>query len=112
MRMAMGSGSLLSSHGRGIGPQDASKKDCPIFLGLRQETLGSINLCRRSQGACQSASEKSGTLWVGGTSRDSSGFGAMPLLANHVNSEGTHGDPGMTRVIVTTASLDSQENRV
>ena len=32
-----------------------------------------------------------------------------PLLANHVNSEGTHGDPGMTRVSVTTASLDSQE---
>ena len=25
MRMAMGSGSLLSSHGRGIGPQDAPK---------------------------------------------------------------------------------------
>ena len=77
MRMGTGSASLLLRHGRGIGPQDASKKDCPIFLGLWQETLGSINLCRRSQGACQGASEKSGTLWVGGTSRDSSGFGAM-----------------------------------
>ena len=77
MRMGTGSASLLLRHGRGIGPQDAPKKDCPIFLGLRQETLGSINLCRRSQGACQGASEKSGTLWVGGTSRDSSGFGAM-----------------------------------
>ena len=64
MRMGTGSASLLLRHGRGIGPQDASKKDYPIFLGLRQETLGSINLCRRSQGACQSASEKSGTLWI------------------------------------------------
>ena len=77
MRMGTGSASLLLRHGRGIGPQDASKKDYPVFLGLRQETLGSIDLCRRSQGACQGASEKSGTLWVGGTSRDSSGFGAM-----------------------------------
>ena len=32
-----------------------------------------------------------------------------PLLSNHVNSEGAHGDPGMIRVIVTAASLDSQE---
>ena len=64
--MGTGSASLLLRHGRGIGSQDASKKDCPIFLGLRQETLGSIDLCRRSQGACQGASEKSGTLWVGG----------------------------------------------
>ena len=32
-----------------------------------------------------------------------------PLLTKHVNSEGAHGDPGMTRVSVTTASLDSQE---
>ena len=31
-----------------------------------------------------------------------------PLLANHENSEGAHGDPGVTRVSVTTASLDSQ----
>lgn len=31
-----------------------------------------------------------------------------PLLSNHVNSEGAHADPGMTRVSVTTASLDSQ----
>ena len=77
MRVATGSASLLLSHGRGIGPQDASKKDYPVFLGLQQETLGSIDLCWRSQGACQGASEKSGTLWVGGTSRDSSGFGAM-----------------------------------
>ena len=57
MRMVRGSVSLLSSHGRGIGPQEALKKDYPIFLGLWQETLGSINLCRRSQGACQGASE-------------------------------------------------------
>ena len=33
MRMGTGSASLLLRHGRGIGPQDASKKDYPIFLG-------------------------------------------------------------------------------
>ena len=76
VHVGIGSASLLLRHGRGIGPQDASK-DYPVFLGLQQETLGSINLCRRSQGACQGVSEKSGTLWVGGTSPDSSGFGAM-----------------------------------
>ena len=49
MGVATGSASLLLSHGRGIRPQDASKKDSPVLLGLRQETLGSLDLCRRSQ---------------------------------------------------------------
>ena len=36
MRMVMGSGSLLSSHGRGIGPQDALKDS----RGLSRVTAG------------------------------------------------------------------------
>ena len=63
MRVATGSASLLLSRGRGIGPQDTSKKDSPVFLGLRQETLGSLDLCRSSQGACKGASEKLVTRW-------------------------------------------------
>ena len=65
MRVATGSASLLLSHGRGIGPQDASKKDSPVLLGLWQETLGSLDLCRSSQGACKGASEKLVTRWGG-----------------------------------------------
>ena len=45
MRMTRGSASLLSSHGRGIGIQDALG-GFGVFLRLRQETLGSLNLCR------------------------------------------------------------------
>ena len=37
MRMVMGSGSLLSSHGRGIGIQDALNED---FRGLSQVASG------------------------------------------------------------------------
>ena len=44
MGVATGSASLLLSHGRGIGPQDTSKKDSPVFLGVRQETLDSLDL--------------------------------------------------------------------
>ena len=65
MFVATGSASLILSHGRGIGPQDASKKDSPVFLGLRQETLGSLDLCRRSQAACKGAAEKLVTRWGG-----------------------------------------------
>ena len=65
MRVATGSASLLLSYGRGIRPQDASKKDSPVFLRLRQETLGSLDLCWRSQGACKGASEKLVTRWGG-----------------------------------------------
>ena len=46
MRVARGSMSLLLSHGRGIRPQDALKRTLEVFLGLRQETLGSLDLCR------------------------------------------------------------------
>ena len=45
IRVASGSGALLSSHGRGIGPQDALK-DFRVFFKLRHETLGSLDLCR------------------------------------------------------------------
>ena len=44
MLVATGSASLILSHGRGIGPQDVSKKDSPVFLGVRQETLDSLDL--------------------------------------------------------------------
>ena len=46
MRVARGSASLLSSHGRGIWPRDVLKKVSRGFPGLRQETLGSLDLCR------------------------------------------------------------------
>ena len=55
MRVARGSGSLLSSHGRGIGPQDALKKDSqvlsrvvagnPGFPRLVPVTSGSFSGC-------------------------------------------------------------------
>ena len=54
MRMAMGSGSLLSSHGRGIGPQDAPKDSQglsgdaagnPGFPGLEPVTSGTFSKC-------------------------------------------------------------------
>ena len=46
MRVARGSASLLSSPGRGIWPRDVLKRSLEVFLGLRQETLGSLDLCR------------------------------------------------------------------
>ena len=55
MRVAKGCGSLLSSHGRGIGPRDALKKDSrglsrvaagnPRFPRLVQVTSGSFSRC-------------------------------------------------------------------
>ena len=42
MRMAMGSGSLLSSHGRGIGPQDAPKASLKITLLMKAQHLGAL----------------------------------------------------------------------
>ena len=44
IRVARGSVALLSSHGRRIGPHDALKGDLELFLELRQETLGSLDL--------------------------------------------------------------------
>ena len=46
MRMARGNASLLSSHGRGIGIQDALKEDFQGLSQVAQETLGSLDLCR------------------------------------------------------------------
>ena len=48
-----------------------------VFLGLRQATLGSLDLCRGPQGASHGGSEKPGKLEVGGASRDPTGFGAL-----------------------------------
>ena len=45
MCMAMGSGSLLSSHGRGIGPQ-VTLKDSRGFSRVAAETLRSLDFCR------------------------------------------------------------------
>ena len=78
MRLARGSASLLSSHGRGIGPQDALKKDSrglsrvavgnPGFPRLVPVTSGSFSGC-----LC----EVRDTEELGGASRDSTVFGAM-----------------------------------
>ena len=46
MLVVRGSASLLSSHGRGLGPQDALKKTLEVFLVLRRETLVSLDFCR------------------------------------------------------------------
>ena len=77
MHMAMRSGSLLSSHGRGIGPQDAPKDSQglsrvaagnPVFPRLVPVTSGSFSGCLR---------EIRDTVELGGVSRDSTWFGAM-----------------------------------
>ena len=78
MRGARGSASLLSSHSRGIGPQDALKKDSgdlsrvlagnPGFPRLVLGTSGSFSGC-----FC----EFRDTVVFGGASGDSTGFGAM-----------------------------------
>ena len=78
MHVARGSASLLSSHGRGIGPQDALKKDSrglsqvaeanPGFPCLVPVTSGSFSGCLR---------EIRDTVELGGVSRDSTWFGAM-----------------------------------
>ena len=46
MHVWRGSASLLSSHGRGIGPQDALKKDSRGLSSVQQETLCSLDSCR------------------------------------------------------------------
>ena len=70
--------SLLSSHGRGIGPRDSLKKDSPRlsrvaagnprFPRLVQVTSGSFSWC---------SVEVRETVKVGGASRGSTGFGAL-----------------------------------
>ena len=44
IRVVRGSTALLSSHGRGIGPQESLRGNIEVFLELSQETLGSLNL--------------------------------------------------------------------
>ena len=78
MRVVRGSTSLLSSHGRGIRPQDAMKKDSPgisrVLAGipgyhrLVSVTSGTFSGCLREVGD---------TVELGGASPDSTGFGAM-----------------------------------
>ena len=46
MRVARGSMSLLSSHGRGIGPRDVLKKVSRGLSRVEAETLASLDLCR------------------------------------------------------------------
>ena len=78
MRVARGSASLLSSHGRGIGSQDMLKKDSrglsqvaagnPGFPRLVPVTSGTLSGCFL---------EVRDTVELGGASRNSIGFGAM-----------------------------------
>ena len=78
MRVARGSASLLSSHGRGIGPQDTLKKDS---RGLSQVAAGNPGFPRCVQLTSGSFSgclwEVSDTAELGGASRDSNVCGAM-----------------------------------
>ena len=63
MRVARGSASLLSSHGRGIRPRDVLKKDS---RGLSRVEAGNPRFPRLVQvtsGSSHGASEKSGKLW-------------------------------------------------
>ena len=59
------------------GLETCRRRSLEVFPGLRQETLGSLDLCRGPQGASHGGSEKPGKLEVGGASRDSTGFGAL-----------------------------------
>src|SRR5574339_1245169 len=59
------------------GLEACCRRSLEVFLGLRQETLGSLGLCRLPQGASHGGSEKPGELEVGGASRDSTGLGAL-----------------------------------
>ena len=78
MGVVRGNESLLSSHGRGIGPQDALKKDFP---GLSRVGAGNPGFPRLVQGTSGSFSgcfcEFRDTVVFGGASGDSTGFGAM-----------------------------------
>ena len=46
VRVARGSASWLSSHGRGLGPRDALKKDSRGLFEGRRETLVSLAFCQ------------------------------------------------------------------
>ena len=78
MRMARGSVSLLSSHGRGIRPQDALKTDS---RGLSSVVAGNSYFPRLLPMSSRSFSEclleVRDTVEIGGASRDSAGVVAM-----------------------------------
>ena len=67
MRVARGSASLLSSHGRGIAPQDALKKDSRGLLRVGAGNPWFPRLVPVISGRSKGASEKSGLLcsWEG-----------------------------------------------
>ena len=74
MHVARGSTLLLSSHGRGLGPQDALKKDSRGLSRVWQVNLGSLDFNSdlsefllvplRSQGYCGFGRGVSGLHWV------------------------------------------------
>ena len=76
-RVARGSASLLSSHGRGIRPRDVLKKDSRGLSRVEAGNPGFPRLVQVTSGAIHGGSEKSAKLEVGGASRDSTGFGAL-----------------------------------
>ena len=67
MRVARGSASLLSSHGRGMAPQDAVKKDSRGLLRVGAGNPCFPRLVPVISGRSKGASEKSGILcsWEG-----------------------------------------------
>ena len=77
MCKARGSASLLSIHGRGLGPQDALKKDSRSFSGCG----GKPSFPSTSAGVLRELPRVplrgEGSCGVGGASRDSAGFGAL-----------------------------------
>ena len=52
------------------------RRSLEVFLGLRQESQGFLDLCRWPQGASHGGSRRSGKVELGGASQDSTGFGA------------------------------------
>ena len=63
MRMGRGTASLLSSHFRGIGPQDALKKDSRGLSQVAAISTGFPQLVPVTSGSFSGCLEKSGLLW-------------------------------------------------
>ena len=66
------------------------RRSLEVFLGLRQETLASLDLCRWPQGASHGGSEKSGKLEVGGASRDSTLSVSSKINMDEIISSACH----------------------
>ena len=77
MHVAKGSASLLSSHGRGLGPQDALKKDSRCLSWVAAGNLVSPDFFRGLRELPRVPQRSENRFGVGGTSRDSTGFVAM-----------------------------------